>query len=40
MCWRRVSRVFSRSDDDEVVCRRVGGEFDFEHAIVRGLFSD
>ena len=29
-----------RSDDNEVVCGREGGEFDFECAIVRGLFDD
>jgi len=28
------------SDDNEVVCRREGGEFDFEGAAVRGLFVD
>ena len=29
-----------RSDDNEVVCGREGGEFDFERATVRGLFDD
>lgn len=29
-----------RSDDNEVVCGRGGGEFDFERSIVRGLFDD
>ena len=36
----KLRERIGRSDDNEVVCGREGSEFDFERAVIRGLFDD